>query len=95
MLSCATPRIAQELRWRVGGMKYELIETENEWVVQNEGVEEARYEAQDEALDHVARRLKTAAAEDKAVSLSVRYRAKKDRPATELSGRGVQARISK
>lgn len=77
------------------GMKYELIETETDWVVQNEGVEEARYEAQDEALDHVAKRLKTATAEDTAVSLSVRYRAKRDRPGPDPSGRGAQARISK
>lgn len=76
-------------------MKYELIETETDWVVQNEGVEEARYEAQDEALDHVAKRLKTATAEDAAVSLSVRYRAKRDGPGPDVSGRGAQARISK
>ncbi|MDE2488943.1 MAG: hypothetical protein KGO51_16245 [Alphaproteobacteria bacterium] len=57
-------------------MKYEVIETAGDWVVQREGVEVARFAEQAEALDHVAARLKEGAAEDGAVSLSVRYRAR-------------------
>ncbi len=54
-------------------MKYEVIETDDEWVVQAEGVEEARYEQQEDALNHVAARLKDADPGDDGVSLCVRY----------------------
>lgn len=56
-------------------MKYEVIETAGEWVVQNEGVEVARFAEQADALDHVASCLKDVAAGEQA-SLSVRYRAR-------------------
>ena len=57
-------------------MKYEVIETAGEWVVEHEGVELARFAEQAEALDHVASRLKDADAGERAVSLCVRYRAR-------------------
>ena len=57
-------------------MKYEVIETAGEWVVQNDGVEVARFAEQADALDHVAGRLQDVAAGEQAVSLSVRYRAR-------------------
>jgi hypothetical protein len=59
----------------VDGMKYEVIETGEGWVVQNHGVEEARFKAQQAALDHVAERLKDASRED-AASLCLRYLAR-------------------
>lgn len=54
-------------------MKYEVIETGDEWVVQNGGVEEARFEQQEDALNHVAERLKDADPGEDGVSLCVRY----------------------
>jgi hypothetical protein len=57
-------------------MKYEVIETAGAWIVQSEGVELARFAAQNEALDHVADRLKDAEPGEQAVSLCVRYRAR-------------------
>lgn len=57
-------------------MKYEVIEDGAEWIVQNEGVEEARFDQQEDALNHVAARLKGADAAEDAVSLRVRYQAR-------------------
>jgi hypothetical protein len=55
-------------------MKYEVIETGEAWVVQAEGVELARFTAQDEALENVAARLREAEPCDQAVSLKVCYK---------------------
>jgi hypothetical protein len=55
-------------------MKYEVVETADEWVVSCDGVELARFSSQDRALSDVAERLKTAGGRlDGPVSLSVRY----------------------
>jgi hypothetical protein len=56
-------------------MKFEVIETGDAWIVQNEGVEEARFEAQEAALNHVAARLKDACPANAPVSLCMRFRA--------------------
>jgi len=57
-------------------MKYEVIESDEAWVVQSDGVELARFEHQSAALDDVALRLRDAAPGEQAVSLKVRYRAR-------------------
>lgn len=57
-------------------MKYEVIETGGEWVVQREGVEVARFADQAAALDDVAARLRDAAPGQDAVSLRVSYQAR-------------------
>ena len=67
-------------------MKYEVIERGAEWIVQNDGLEEARFGLQEDALNHVAARLREADPNDGAVSLSVRYASREAEP---------QARISK
>jgi hypothetical protein len=57
-------------------MKYEVIETGGEWIVQSEGVEVARFAEQSAALDDVASRLRDARPGEDAVSLRVRYQAR-------------------
>ena len=57
-------------------MKYEVIETSGEWIVQREGEEVARFSEQSEALDHVASRLRDVTPGENAVSLRVRYQAR-------------------
>jgi hypothetical protein len=57
-------------------MKYEVIQAAEDWIVQSEGVELARFAEQDLALEHVAARLREAEPGADAVSLSVRYRAR-------------------
>jgi hypothetical protein len=57
-------------------MKYEVIETGGEWVVEGEGVELARFPDQAAALDHVAECLRGAEPGDGTVSLRVRYQAR-------------------
>jgi len=54
-------------------MKYEVIETGGEWVVQTDGVEVARFAEQSAALDHVAGRLRDTQPGEDGVSLRVRY----------------------
>lgn len=57
-------------------MKYEVIETGGEWIVQSEGVEVARFLEQSAALDEVATRLRHAEPGQDAVSLRVSYQAR-------------------
>jgi hypothetical protein len=57
-------------------MKYEVIQAAEEWIVQSEGVELARFAKQDLALEHVAARLRDAEPGQDAVSLRVRYQAR-------------------
>lgn len=57
-------------------MKYEVIESSGEWIVQREGVELARFLEQSEALDHVAGRLRQVEPGEAPVSLRVRYQAR-------------------
>lgn len=57
-------------------MKFEVIETGGEWVVQSDGVEVARFANQAAALDHVAGRLREAEPGEDGVSLRVRYQAR-------------------
>jgi hypothetical protein len=54
-------------------MKYEVVEKADEWVVSREGVELSRFRSQDDALNDVAERLRTAGSVEGPVSLSVRY----------------------
>lgn len=54
-------------------MKYEVIERGSEWIVQNEGVEEARFDLQEAALNHVAARLRAVEPGEDVISLCVRY----------------------
>lgn len=57
-------------------MKYEVIQSGGEWIVQSEGVELARFDEQSAALDHVAALLRDAEPGPDAVSLRVRYQAR-------------------
>lgn len=57
-------------------MKYEVIQDDEAWVVQSEGVELARFPDQSQALDDVALRLREIDPGEAAVSLRVRYRAR-------------------
>ena len=57
-------------------MKYEVIERGDQWIVEHDGVEEARFARQEQALDHVALRLREAGPNNDAISLSVRYEAR-------------------
>ena len=57
-------------------MKYEVIESGGEWIVQSEGVEIARFAEQSAALDHVAARLREVEPGEDTVSLRVRYQAR-------------------
>jgi hypothetical protein len=57
-------------------MKYEVIESGGEWIVQREGVELARFADQSEALDDIAARLREVEPGEAAVSLRVRYQAR-------------------
>jgi hypothetical protein len=59
-----------------GGMKYEVIESGGEWIVQAEGVELARFAEQSEALDDIAGRLRDVEPGENPVSLRVRYQAR-------------------
>lgn len=56
--------------------KYEVIEQSGHWIVQQEGVELARFEHQAHALDDVARRLADAEVDEAGASFSVRYQAR-------------------
>lgn len=58
-------------------MKYEVIQCGDEWIVQADGVELARFADQSAALDHVAHRLRDADPGADAVSLRVRYQARR------------------
>jgi hypothetical protein len=53
-------------------MKFEIVESAGEWIVRREGEEVARFEGQDQALTHVAGRLREAETLGSA-SLSVKY----------------------
>ena len=56
-------------------MKYEVIQTGGEWVVQTEGQEVARFAEQSDALEHVASRLREGDPGAQA-SLRMRYQAR-------------------
>ncbi|HEV2530566.1 hypothetical protein [Phenylobacterium sp.] len=57
-------------------MKYEVIQAAGEWIVQSDGAELARFAEQDQALEHVAARLRDVEPGPDAVSLRVRYEAR-------------------
>jgi hypothetical protein len=59
-----------------GVMKYEVIESAGDWIVQHQGVEIARFPEQGLALNEVARRLGEIEVGDAGASLSVRYQAR-------------------
>jgi hypothetical protein len=54
-------------------MKFEVIESREEWIVRRDGVEVARFRDQLEALAEVTDRLAGAAKVDASYSLAVRY----------------------
>ncbi len=57
-------------------MKYAVVETAGEWIVQREGLELARFRDQIEALAHVADLLRDAGQSDGSYSLAMRYLAR-------------------
>lgn len=57
-------------------MRFEVVESAGEWIVRREGEEVARFAAQDQALSHVADRLRNVDAAGGA-SLAVRYQARR------------------
>lgn len=59
-----------------GVMKYEVIESSGDWIVQHQGIEIARFPEQSLALSEVARRLGEDEIGDAGASLSVRYEAR-------------------
>ena len=57
-------------------MKYEVIESSGDWIVQHLGVEVARFPEQNQALNEVSRRLGEGEADEAGASFSVRYEAR-------------------
>jgi hypothetical protein len=57
-------------------MRFEVVESSGEWIVQSDGVELARYGEQDAALNDIAERLRGVASAGRSVSLSVRYQSR-------------------
>jgi hypothetical protein len=57
-------------------MKYAVVETAGEWIVQRDGLELARFRDQIEALAHVADLLRDHDQADGSYSLAMRYRAR-------------------
>jgi hypothetical protein len=57
-------------------MKFEVIESHDEWIVRRNGVEVARFRDQLEALAEVTDRLAGTAKLDASYSLAVRYQAR-------------------
>lgn len=57
-------------------MRYEVIEQSGSWIVQQQGVEVARFDQQVLALDEVARRLRESGGSDGSASLSMRYQSR-------------------
>lgn len=57
-------------------MKFEVVESAGEWIVQHDGVEVARYPQQALALTDVARRLREAEVGEAGASLAMRYQAR-------------------
>jgi hypothetical protein len=53
-------------------LRYELVEDAGGWIVRREGVEVARFDVQEDALNHVAEAMR-GAAEGEAASLAVHY----------------------
>jgi hypothetical protein len=57
-------------------MKYEVIESAGDWIVQHRGQEIARFSEQNQALNEVARRLGEGEVGEAGASFSVRYQAR-------------------
>lgn len=57
-------------------MRYEVVESDGEWVVRRHGVEIARFGEQNPALDDVARRLREMNQPNGTASLSMRFAAR-------------------
>jgi hypothetical protein len=57
-------------------MKFEVIESRGEWIVQRDGEELARFDEQLEALADVAERLRDAGEGLDSYSLAMRYQAR-------------------
>jgi hypothetical protein len=54
-------------------MRYEVVESHGEWIVHHHGVEVARFESQNLALDEIARRLRQSGPPTAPASLSMRF----------------------
>lgn len=57
-------------------MRYEVVEVDGEWIVRHSGVEVARFDGQNSALDDVARRLREANQPEALASFSMRFAAR-------------------
>ncbi len=57
-------------------MKFEVIESNGEWIVRRDGVEIARFDEQLDALADIAERLNDAHKADASYSLAMRYQAR-------------------
>lgn len=57
-------------------MKFEVVETGGEWIVRSNGVEQARFSEQLDALADVAERLRDSSVGDTSYSLAMRYEAR-------------------
>ncbi|MEO8113902.1 MAG: hypothetical protein ABI655_05950 [Phenylobacterium sp.] len=57
-------------------MKFEVVESGGEWIVQHQGVEVARFAKQALALTEVARLLREAPVSEAGASLAMRYQAR-------------------
>ena len=57
-------------------MKFEVIESNGEWIVRRDGVELARFDEQLDALADIAERLHEANEADVSYSLAMRYQAR-------------------
>ena len=54
-------------------MNYEVIESAGQWIVHGDGVELARFDHQNDALNDVAERLRDAGPGDETISLRLSY----------------------
>ena len=57
-------------------MKFEVIESNGEWIVRRDGVEISRFDEQLDALADIAERLNDAIEADVSYSLAMRYQAR-------------------
>lgn len=57
-------------------MKFEVVESEAQWIVKWQGVEVARFPEQELALNEVAIRLRDTPTGEGSVSLAMRYQAR-------------------
>lgn len=64
------------MQYHGASMKFEVIESGGNWIVQHQGEEVARFPDQNQALNEVARRLGESEVGEAGASFSVRYQAR-------------------